>query len=144
MSRLPLKTPCLLGNYLKVAAARAERLAVGLGGVWETSQTAAHLRSAFRVRGIMVCLRPMAAGGHTNLIGPAASLLVDWTVSPQLTSRFSWEWQLKFYSFTQRFCPTFQPDALYKKTITVSRRNELVHWCCRMIIINTIIQSSSL
>lgn len=44
----PLKTTCLLGIFVKVTGAQAERLVVGLGCMWESFQNSAHLRSAPR------------------------------------------------------------------------------------------------
>lgn len=40
----PEDNVCLLGNFVKVTAAQAERLVVGLGCMWESSQQTAHLR----------------------------------------------------------------------------------------------------
>lgn len=40
---------CLLGNFVKVTAAQAERLVVGLGCIWKSSQYTAHLKRAPRV-----------------------------------------------------------------------------------------------
>lgn len=45
----PEDNVCLLGNFMKVTAAQAERLVVGLGCMWESSQQTAHLRWAPKV-----------------------------------------------------------------------------------------------
>jgi len=40
----PEDNVCLLGNFVKVTGAQAERLVVGLGGMRGSSQQTAHLR----------------------------------------------------------------------------------------------------
>lgn len=40
----PVDNVCLLGNFERIIAAQAERLVVGLGCMWESSQQTAHLR----------------------------------------------------------------------------------------------------
>lgn len=80
---------CLLGNFVKVIAAQAERLVVGLGCMWESSQQTAHLRWAPRahsgVRRVIFAFHQISLSlspfFHSSSSSPLFHLFLSFSIS---------------------------------------------------------------